>query len=60
MIAVFKNFSSKIRSLSKENERSLLDFSGVVEISKAKSIQVKVTKYLECISSGHWNAQTQQ
>ena len=53
MIAVFKNFSSKIRSLSKENERSLLDFSGVVEISKAKSIQVKVTKYLECISSGH-------
>ena len=53
MIAVFKNFSSKIRSFSKENECNLLDYSGVMEISRAKSIQVKVTKYLECISSGH-------
>ena len=60
MVAVLKNFNSEISSFLKENERNLLDYSGIMEISRAKPVQVKVMKYMECIPSGQWNAQTQQ
>ena len=42
MIVVFKNFNSEISSFSKENELNLLDYNGIMEISRAKSFQAKV------------------
>ena len=60
MVVVLKDFNSEISSFLKENKRNLLDYSGIMEISRAKPVQVKVMKYMECIPSGQWNAQTQQ